>query len=449
MPNPRVAAGPAGVMPPPSLPAAKPLLRQHDFSALWWGQLISILGERLTYLALVGLLAEHTGHFRAGDSSMLLSVLANVMLAPVLLFAPFTGAWVDRWNLKRVLIVSDGLRGGLVVLIPVLYLTTHLALPVFAIVFLLFTCNVFFLPAKSAITPEIVSPGQLLAANALLAAAGIVATAVGALGGGWFVDHFGWPAALYVNGVTYLVSVVALSLIRYRHEIPGTHAMPVSVGGYFAEVREGWKVVRHNRAVGLALVALAAVWVGGGFLHVAGNLHVQRSASMPGMERVGILLAVVGLGSGLGTWWTNSRARRVSRPLLLGGGLIVAGAGVAVFAVSTRFAVFVGAAFLIGVAAAPAFTLCETLLQQGTQARQRGRVFSLRDFLMRLVFLIGVTAAGWISGAFGVQSALLVAALLMAITGAIAASWRVAIEEPLADPDALGTPEGGPASRAR
>jgi MFS family permease len=430
-------ARPDAVSPtPPS-----PLLKQHDFASLWWGQLISILGERLTYLALVGLLAEHTGHFRNEQSSLLLSVLANVMLAPVLLLAPFTGAWVDRSNLKRVLIMSDALRGLLIVLVPLLYRSTQYTGPVFVIVFLLFTCNVFFLPAKSAITPEIVPRAQLLAANALLAAAGIIATAAGALGGGWFVDHFGWPAALYVNGVTYLVSVIALSLIRYRRELHEPHAAPVSVGGYFAEVKEGWQLVRRNPTVGLALVALSAVWVGGGFLHVAGNQHGQRAASTPGLERVGILLSVLGLGSGLGTWWTNSHARRWSRPLLLGVGLIVAGFGIVLFALSTRFAVFTIAAFLIGVAAAPAFTLCETLLQQGTQPRQRGRVFSLRDFLMRLVFLFGVTAAGWTARSFGIRAALLLAAAVMAATGALAASFRrveVAVED--AQPESLGHP---------
>ncbi len=80
-----------------------PLLAQRNFAALWWGQLISILGERLTYLALVGLLAEHTHHFRDPRASLLLSLLANVMLAPVLLFSPFIGVWLDRSNLKRMM----------------------------------------------------------------------------------------------------------------------------------------------------------------------------------------------------------------------------------------------------------------------------------------------------------------------------------------------------------
>src|SRR5438093_8460926 len=196
-------------------PREVPLLRQRDFSALWWGQLVSILGERLTYLALVGLLAEHTGHFRTENSSLLLTLLANVMLAPVLAFAPFTGAWVDRWNLKRVLIVSDALRSGLVILIPLLYQATHRTAPLFAVVFALFTCNVFFLPAKSAITPEIVPPAQWLAANTLLTLAGVLGTMAGAPLGGWMVDRWGWSRGLEINALTYVVSVLSLWRISY------------------------------------------------------------------------------------------------------------------------------------------------------------------------------------------------------------------------------------------
>jgi predicted MFS family arabinose efflux permease len=219
------------------------------------------------------------------------------------------------------------------------------------------------------------------------------------------------------------VSVVALWLIHYHPTGHGGPPPRPTLRGYLKEVAEGWAVVRKNPAVSLALTVLAAVWVGGGFLHVAGNQHIQRAASAPGMERVGVLLCALALGSGVGTWWTNARARHASRPLLLGGGLVLAGGGLIAFAVSTRFAVFAASAFVIGLAAAPAFTLGETLLQQGTEPRQRGRVFSLRDFLMRLVFLLGVSAAGWVTRAFSIQAALLVAALIVALTGAFAIVW--------------------------
>ena len=413
-------------MTPPSASGAPVgLLSQRNFAALWWGQLISLLGERLTYLALVGLLAEHTQHFRDPGSSWLLSLLANVMLAPVLLLAPFTGAWVDRWNLRRVLVVSDALRAVAVLSIPWLYAWSHGVAPVFVMVFVLFTCNVFFLPAKSAITPEIVPRAQLLGANALLAFAGIVATAVGALAGGWLIDHMGWGVALQVNAATYLISVIALALIVYRPTSHPEKAAPQGWPGYLREVAEGWRLLRGSTRVGLGLTALAAVWMGGGFLHVAGNQHIQRAASVPGMERLGVLLAALGLGSGLSTWWSNTHGRDIPRPLLLGVGLMLAGGALVGLAVSTRFGVFVTAAFLTGLCVAPAFVLSETLLQEGAEPRQRGRVFSARDFLMRLLFLATVTLAAWLTRDFGTRTALLVCAAVVALAGALAMAWGV------------------------
>jgi hypothetical protein len=211
---------------------------------------------------------------------------------PVLLFAPFAGPWVDRWNLRNVLITSDLLRALCVLAIPFIYNATHLATPVWTLVFLLFTCNVFFLPAKSAMTPEIVPKEQLLSANTLLAVAGIVGTIAGFAMGGWVVDHWGWPTAILMDGATYGVSVISLAFIRYRaRPRPVTD---VTVRGYWKEILEGVRVVRASPKVGLALTALGAVWLGGGFVQVAGIQHIQRVASIPGAERI------AGLGGALG-----------------------------------------------------------------------------------------------------------------------------------------------------
>ncbi len=404
-------------------PDTRPLLQQRDFAALWWGQLISLLGDRLNYLALGGLLLQHTGRFAdLTQSSILLGILGNVMLAPVLLFAPFAGPWVDRWNLRTTLIVSDLARTALVVAIPISYaLTEHIGIT-FALVFLMFTCNVFFLPAKSAMTPELVPPSQLLAANTLLSIAGIIATAVGALLGGWIVDHWGWSTAMWIDAVTYLVSVGTLALIRYQGK-PRESLPSVTLRSYLREIGEGVQIVRRSAAVGLALTALAAIWLGGGFLHVAGNQHIQNAASLPGMERIGILMAVLGLGAALGTWWVNTQGRRVARPLLLGFGLVMTSVWMLGFAMSSLFAVFALAGFLIGVCIAPTFVLTETLLQEGTEVHQRGRVFAMRDFAMRLAFQVAILIAAFLTPLLGTPSTMVVAAGVIAVAGVLSLAW--------------------------
>src|SRR5262249_13607338 len=158
--------------------------------------------------------------------------------------------------------------------------------------------------------------------------------------------------------------------------------------------------------VGLGLMTLAAVWIGGGFLQVAGNAHIQRAASVPGMERVGLLLCSLGLGALLGTWGVNTIGKRWPRPVLLGVCYILASGGLIGFAVTTRFAVFAIAGFLVGLFIAPAFVVCETLLQEGVDLQHRGRVFSARDFLMRLALLLAGLAAAAMTPAAGTRNTL-------------------------------------------
>ena len=418
----------------PSAPT-RPLLLQRDFAALWWGQLISLFGDRVNYLALNGLVQQHTLDYSdPGQSSLMLSLHGTVSVLPVLLFAPFTGPWVDRWNLRRVLIVSDLLRALLVLAIPFVYGATHHAAPVWTLVFLTFTCNVFFLPAKSAMTPEIVPREQLLGANTLLAVAGIVGTVGGFALGGWVVDHWGWPFALTLDAITYGVSVISLALIRYRPHPRA--AVDVTARRYLRELMDGFGVVRRSPAVGLAITALGAVWLGGGFVQVAGIQHIQRAASIPGAERIAGLGGAFGLGAAIATWAVNAFGKRWPRAIVLGVGMLLAGVWLVSLAVSTRYAVFAIAAFLVGLCIAPSFVLTETLFQEGTDLHQRGRVFSLRDFAMRGLLLVSLGIATVLTPLLGTSATLMVAAVLVAGAGALSLAWRNRVSEPGRAPSA-------------
>jgi len=426
-----------GAAPSPAA-AVRPLLLQRDFAALWWGQLISLIGDRINYLAINGLVQQHTRDYSdPGHSSLMLSLHGTVSVLPVLLFAPFTGPWVDRWNLRRVLIVSDILRALLVLAIPFLYAATHHAVPVWTIVFLMFTCNVFFLPAKSAMTPEIVPRPQLLAANTLLAVAGIAGTIIGFAVGGWVVDHLGWQFALTLNAVTYGVSVISLALVRYRPHV--RTAASLAARHYRREFLAGLDVVRRSPAVGLAFTALGAVWLGGGFVQVAGIQHIQRAASIPGAERIAGLGGAFGLGAALATWVVNSRGRRWPSALVLGTGMILAGAWMVCFAVSSRYAVFAIAGFLMGACIAPAFVLTEMLVQEGTDLHQRGRVFSLRDFVMRGLLLLSMGLATLLTPLLGTGVTLMVAAAFIAGAGVLALAWRGRVQRAEAAAASRGT----------
>ena len=107
-----------------------------SFSALWTGQLISLLGDRVHQVALAALVYGTTNSAIAGALTFVAATLPN------LLFGPLAGVLVDRWDQKRVLIASDLLRAGIVLLIPAsVAVNVVLAYP---LVFLLTTVSIFF-----------------------------------------------------------------------------------------------------------------------------------------------------------------------------------------------------------------------------------------------------------------------------------------------------------------
>lgn len=405
-------------------------LARPAFGGLLVGQVVSIVGDRLNYLALVALLAAHaTQH--GGDRAGLLAALAWAMLGPSLVVSPWAGALVDRWPLVRTLLVTDLLRAFVVAAIPVAYAATGTLPPVFALVALAFTLNAFFLPARSALPPHLVPPEGLAAGNALLVLGGVVATVIGAALGGPLVDRFGPSTALWLDAATYGVSVIALATILRA----GVHARPPApladaARGTLADIREGWRIALATPAARGPLVAAVATWIAGGVLHVAGTTHVQKGGAA--VTGLGLLLAALAVGAVVGTGWALRResvraaasggaaATPAERRTMLAVGLIGSGAGLFGFAAAGTLGWMAAAGFVVGLFAAPVFFLAETALQEAVPAGTRARVFAARDVLARGAFLATVAAAAplvrWRGDAFvlAIGAAFLVALGLLA-----------------------------------
>jgi hypothetical protein len=102
---------------------------------------------------------------------------------------------------------------------------------------------------------------------------------------------------------------------------------------------------------------------------------------------------------------------------VLGSALVLTGISIVPFAASSLFAVFLVAAFFAGVCIAPVLVLSETVLQEGTQLEHRARVFSARDFLMRLTLLVSVSATAWFADLTSAVHSLIVASVVLIAIG--------------------------------
>ena len=419
------------------IPHAPPVLdrvRRHpyvrlaldgSFVALWTGQLVSALGDRIHQVALAFVV------FDATDSATAVGAIFLVATLPNLLFGPVAGLLVDRWDHREVMIVSDLLRAGLVLLIP-LAAVTNLALA-YPIVFLVTTVSIFFRPAKGAILPRIVGPDDLVPANSALWIGETFADIGGYVIAGLFVALLGsqLPLAFWIDSVTYIGSAVLIASIavapmdRARHAAgKGLDATRGAVDGLAvrirralaaarAELSEGWRFLRGDSVL---LANTLQATVGQFMLGVLLVLTPIYAAdlidrgSLTKEEAYGFLEGALGAGNLIGGFLIGLIGSRLALGRMVIIGYVATGAMVALLPLTGNLTIALGIAFGVGVGNLAFVIPSQTLFQRRTPPEVMGRVLGLRfslvfgamTFAMGLGGVLGeIFGAAPVMGAFG------------------------------------------------
>jgi len=389
-----------------------------SFTALLAGQVVSILGDRLNNIAMIELLATETGRFANSGSTFELSKLALAMTLPALAFGPFVGAYVDRVSRKRVLILTDIVRGLAVLAIP--FMRPSLPLwTVYGVVAVLYLANLFFLPARCAIVSEIVSRDRLLKANSILSLGATTATIAGFVVGGIIATKAGWRTALYLDSATYFFSAAALAFIRLRQPEAGavreagslTEEGPVAGErqSYLETIREAIGIVRHSRIARLGVFVPPVVVLAGTTAYVLGVTLIE-SRIPEGTMYIGFLIGLAGAGMGAGSFFTGKVLHK--QPLGRTAVIWIPLAILPLMAIGlTESLYLLGLAmFVAGFAAGPVFVSTETAIQHSAPRRRQATVFALRDMQMKLAVVV---AAGLAAAAAGAMSAKLALVALL------------------------------------
>jgi len=187
--------------------AVSALVRNKSFSALWVGQLFSQIGDRFRNVAILFLINELTG-----GNPLALTAYALTIVIPQFVVGLLGGAVVDRVDRKTVMIVSDVLRG--VFMLPVLLVQEPAQLWIIYVTSVgLEVISVFFYPARNASLPNIVGPGQLMTANALMQGGYIVALVIGSWLAGMLTKLLGTQFAIFFG----LLSLYFFNVRRFDY----------------------------------------------------------------------------------------------------------------------------------------------------------------------------------------------------------------------------------------
>lgn len=183
------------------------LLRIRDFRLLWTGQAVSNFGDAVTNLALLLTAQRLTGSVGA------VATTAIAVALPTLLFGMLAGAYVDRWNRKTVMIVSDFFRTSFVLLF-LLVTTPDRMWMLYSVAFIQASLSTFFTPAKSAFLPRIVPGDKLLSANSVSQMTQVLFGLAGTAVAGLIAAMFDTLALAYIlDAGTFLISLTAIAMI--------------------------------------------------------------------------------------------------------------------------------------------------------------------------------------------------------------------------------------------
>ncbi len=205
-----------------------------DFWKFWTGETISNLGSSFTQFALPLLVFKLTG------SALNLGIATAAAFLPYLLFGLVIGAWVDRLNRKRMMILVDSGQALVIASIPVMFLLGALSVWwVYGVAFVSTTLKIFFDAGEFAAIPSLVDQDDLVTANGRIQASFFGASILGPLLAGVLLFVMPLPTLMFIDASSFLVSACTLSLIFTSFNV--------------AEKREK-KSIRHDVAEGLRYV---------------------------------------------------------------------------------------------------------------------------------------------------------------------------------------------------
>ncbi|CAN5561669.1 hypothetical protein BH10ACT3_BH10ACT3_16210 [soil metagenome] len=397
----------------------------REFFALFNVQLISAIGDWVGFFAITSLAAAISSQPEAA-----IALVTTARIAPGILFSPFLGVLVDRFNRKTVMIVSDLVRAGVFLLLPLVRTVPGL---IFASLILeVFT--MMWSPAKEATTPELVPADKLTNANSLglvaayatMPVAGPINFALGSLNTRLvelgFLGFLGFSAAsggvqtlaFYFNAISF----VAAAFILWKWVFPGmqAYAQPTEAETEAAaerdpleeersrlrrtwdEIREGWEFIFVNPVVRAVNIGLATGIVGGAMLVPLGPTFARYVIGNP--NTFPLFITALGFGVAAGVVALSMLQKRLPKERIFV--LLVFGCGFSLF-FAVSFASFWLAAlgvFFLGVCAGSVYVLGFTLLQEHTDDDMRGRIFSTLLTVVRLCVLLALVLGPFLATVF-------------------------------------------------
>ena len=389
------------------------LRRHHNYRLFFFGQLASVCGTWMQNVAMYWLAVE----LAPGSRGLAVGIVSVCRFGPFTLFGLFSGVITDRFDNRRVVIVTQSVQMVFSAVLAAVTLLGHVQLwEVYAIAALTGTALVFDAPSRQNLTFQMVGRAELPNAVALNSTLFNTARIFGPALAGVIIATWGAGWAFAINTASFLAVLGGLLAMRVNELLPLTGRGHPTV---FRGTREGFAFARRNRTVKVVLMMMVV------FASISFNFNIllpllAKETLAAGPRTFGVLSACFGAGALIGALGSAAFAKASWKVMFLGAG----GFGLSELLLAPARSVAAAGALLVvcGVFFTTYTANSNAAIQLASPDYIRGRVLGLYYYAWNGLAPLGALFIGWLCVVGGTTLAFAVAgvaALVMTAAGAL------------------------------
>ncbi|HTI89118.1 MAG TPA: MFS transporter [Puia sp.] len=384
------------------------ILRNRDIRVYLSGNAVSLIGDWMQQTAQAWVVWELT------HSTAALGIVAFFSQIPFFLFGPWVGVISDRYDRRKILLLTQTLimLFAFVLAALVQWHLLHLW-HVYVLAFLLGIVTAFDVTAEQAFMGDIAGPGNIRKAVAVNNSLTQLTRLAGPSIAGLLISRVGIAPSFWINGLTIVITILCIVSVHTRHEAKK------EAGSGLKRFREGYRFFRRHGLLRLIMIfAAAQAFFGFSTIQL---LPAIASVILKGdASTLGKLLGAAGAGALVGIVLVMPFVERIKKPCIaIGGALIWSGIWYILFSRFENLYLAMLCQFMASLGAANVVTLSIGLAQELTPPGMRARIVS--TFLMIIFGLQPVASylVGEGASRFGLQPVVLVNGILLVLVPAV------------------------------
>ncbi|HWY78990.1 MAG TPA: MFS transporter [Candidatus Sulfotelmatobacter sp.] len=405
---------------------------ERSFLFLWIGEVFTQISTNLFYFFLILIVFKLT-HSNTAVSGVVLS-----FTIPAIFFGTIAGAYVDRWDKKHVLIVTNSVRAILLILMA---FALNNVFFIYLISFLFSILVQFFIPAESPMIPLVVKKQYLMHANALFGLAIFGSILVAYVLSGPILILFQPFKTVLLFAAMLLVGALFISFIKPAYGQSMKVKKKIIQTNIFTDMKQTLAFMRRTRVISHSLFLLSMSQILILILATIAPGYAAQVLGIPVEQFSIIFVTPAALGMVIGSLVLINLFHNHPKQKLITIGIFLSGIAMLLLPFGSRVAsrevvhdinlylphaftitilhFMVVLAFVLGLANSLVFVPANTRLQENTSEEIRGKIYGLMSTLVGILSLVPIILVGGLSDLIGVGSVIIGIGISLLILGIV------------------------------